>query len=297
MLLNCKNDELVKFSKGTYNKEKFIQDVKDRWELTDKQIRMTYLISDLAENAIGVFSIGHSTFVNMFEQRFEMKISLSSVRRFFELLSKLGVLSINAAKRKNNQQSANIYIVEPQIENEQPNEQPEEQAYEQVVEHPSEQQKRTLKNTLKNTFNEPLNDMNFVVNNFVNNETQPISNQFNNDLDKKTKTIKKLISEFVAMGLNEDVIFRVIEEVENTPGVRNFGGYLRSCLENTLYKVDVKLGRIDGPATFEELEKLSQGRIYNWLAQRDESESSVLKSEKNETTPPLPHYNWLEVKK
>ncbi|HWJ78394.1 MAG TPA: hypothetical protein VNR61_10000 [Niallia sp.] len=156
MLLNCKNEQLVKFSKGTYNKQVFIQEVKDRWELTDKQIRMTFLIADLAENAEGVFSIAHSTFVNMFEQRFKMKISLSTVRRFFELLSKLELLSIHAAKRRNNQQSANIYIVELQIEDEQLDE----QAYEQVTEQASGQHNIALKNTLNKDSNIPLNNCN-----------------------------------------------------------------------------------------------------------------------------------------
>ncbi|CAM5187799.1 hypothetical protein UACE39S_01746 [Ureibacillus acetophenoni] len=301
MLLNCKNEELVKYSKGTYNKEKFIQDVKDRWELTDKQIRMTYLISDLAENAKGVFSIGHSTFINMFEQRFDMKISLSSVRRFFELLSKLEVISINAAKRKNNQQSANIYIVQPQNENERPSELPEEQAHEQVA----EPHNISLNNTLKNTLKEPLNDLDYVVNNIVNNETQPIENNFNDmnsnsktkeELEKiaKEKTIRKLTDEFLLLGLSEDVILRVINEVENTVGVRNFGGYLRSALENTLYKVDVKIGNIPGPRILETFGSSSNTSFYNWITEIDENETTYVKPKKIEHTSNPLFYNWLE---
>ncbi|MGE7601286.1 hypothetical protein ACQKL5_02160 [Peribacillus sp. NPDC097675] len=112
MLVNGKMEELKKYSKNTYDKQAFVEQVKNNWDLTDLQIRMTYLISDLAVQADGVFSIAYNTFVNMFERRFSMKISLSSVRRFFSLLSKIGVLSVNPAKRKNNKQSANIYIVE-----------------------------------------------------------------------------------------------------------------------------------------------------------------------------------------
>ena len=102
MLLNGKPEELKKYSKGTYNKEHFVQAIKDRWELTDLQIRMTYLISDLAVKAQGVFSVSYGSFIKMFEERFDMEVSLSSVRRFFGILSRIGVLTVNEAKRKNN---------------------------------------------------------------------------------------------------------------------------------------------------------------------------------------------------
>ncbi len=156
MLVNCRPGELVKYSKGTYNKEKFVQDVKDRWELTDLQIRMTYLVSDLAVNAGGVFSITHQNFLKMFEERFKMEVSLSSVRRFFALLSKIEVLSVHHAKRKNNQQSANIYIVEVSQKGEQPDEHPPAT----LTEQPVEQHNRTINKDRNNTFNKPLTDFN-----------------------------------------------------------------------------------------------------------------------------------------
>lgn len=156
MLVNGRPEELVKYSKGTYNKESFVQAVKDRWELTDLQIRMTYLVSDLAVNAEGVFSITHQNFLKMFEERFKMNVSLSSVRRFFGLLSKIEVLSVNHAKRKNNQQSANIYIVEVS----QAEEQPYEHAPDTLTEQPVEQHNITINKNLNNTFNKPLNNSN-----------------------------------------------------------------------------------------------------------------------------------------
>lgn len=152
VLVNGRPEELVKYSKGPYNKEKFVQAVKDRWELTDLQIRMTYLVSDLAVNAEGVFSITHQNFLRMFEERFRMAVSLSSVRRFFGLLSKIGVLSVNHAKRKNNQQSANIYIINVSQEGDQPNEHPSDT----LTEQPVEQHNRTI----NKPFNKPLTDFN-----------------------------------------------------------------------------------------------------------------------------------------
>ncbi|KAB2489989.1 hypothetical protein [Priestia endophytica] len=163
MLLNGKIEELKKYSKCTYDKSAFVEEVKNHWDLTDLQIRMTYLISDLAVKAEGVFSIAYNTFIDMFEQRFNMKVSLSSVRRFFGLLSKIGVLSVNAAKRKNNKQSANIYIIEPinnEIGENEISEKRQGHPEEQVYEHPEEQHNITFKDTL----NTPLNKNNFNCN-------------------------------------------------------------------------------------------------------------------------------------
>lgn len=244
MLLNCKNEELIKYSKGTYNKEKFIQSIKDNWELTDKQIRMAYLISDLAENAVGVFSVAHSTFVKMFEERFDMKISLSSVRRFFGLLSEIGVLSINAAKRKNNKQSANIYIVEPQIENEQPEEHLEEQPCEQL----DEQDNITLNKAINRTLNTPLN------NNFVNKE-----------LVNKDEIIYKLTNEYRLKGMPKDLCLRVVNEVLATDSIQNFGAYLRTCLENTLHRRKIRRGEIDPVKNMKERHERAGIPFFDWL--------------------------------
>lgn len=111
-LLNGKAEELAKYSKLQYEAQKFIQKAKDLWEYSDLQIRALYLVSDLAKNGNGVFSIAYGTFKDMFEQRFKMEISLSTVRRFFALMKKIGLLSINVGKRKNNCQSANVFIIE-----------------------------------------------------------------------------------------------------------------------------------------------------------------------------------------
>ncbi|MDZ5609259.1 hypothetical protein U2I54_19870 [Bacillus pseudomycoides] len=111
-LLNDKPEELTRYSKLKYEAKLFVQKALELWEYSDLQIRCVYLISDLAKKGCGVFSIAYGTFQKMFAQRFDIKISLSTVRRFFALMEKIGLLSINEAKRKNEQQSANVYIVD-----------------------------------------------------------------------------------------------------------------------------------------------------------------------------------------
>jgi hypothetical protein len=244
MLVNAKPEELVKYSKGTYYKDGFVQAVKDNWELTDLQIRMTYLISDLAVKASGVFSVTHQNFIKMFEERFKMEVSLSSVRRFFVLLAKIGVLSINEAKRKNNQQSANIYIVEVCESEEKTQEQPYDHRLEHLEEHALEQHNIALNKTI----NKPLNKS--LMNNLVNKD------RGNND-----EIIYKLTNEYRLKGLSKQVCQRVVNEVKATSTVQNFGGYLRICLENALYKHKLKRGGID----FSERYRTRTVPFYNWL--------------------------------
>ncbi|RLQ89958.1 hypothetical protein [Falsibacillus albus] len=225
MLVNAKPEHLVKYSKGTYNKDYFVESVKDRWELTDLQIRMTYLISDLAVKANGVFSVTHQNFIKMFEERFKMKVSLSSARRFFALLSKIGVISINGAKRKNNQQSANIYIVEVEVPKS--HEQPYEHRHEHLEEQAVEQHNITINKTIKIPLNKP------IKNNFVNKEP-----------GNKDEIINKLTNEYRLKGMSKELCLRVLSEVEANPTVQNFGKYFKACLENALYKHKLKRGAI-----------------------------------------------------
>ncbi|MGG5736680.1 hypothetical protein [Bacillus cereus group sp. IBL03679] len=138
MLLNGRPEELTRYSKLKYDAKLFIQKAYELWEYSDLQIRCVYLISDLAKKGQGVFSIAYSTFQKMFEQRFDMKISLSTVRRFFALMEKIDLISIHEAKRKNEQQSANVYVIEQQCD---------EPQHEQPVEHPSEHQNTVSKET------------------------------------------------------------------------------------------------------------------------------------------------------
>ncbi|XBO88453.1 hypothetical protein AAGG43_22260 [Bacillus paranthracis] len=121
----------------------------------------------------------------MFEQRFSMKISLSTVRRFFALMEKIGLLSINEAKRKNEQQSANVYIVEQQCD---------EPQHEQPIEHPSEHQNIISK--------EIKNDKHNTLNNTVNNDV--IHNEY--VFARKN-------------GISKKLFFKVVDEVKSKKGL------------------------------------------------------------------------------
>ncbi|WP_165970984.1 replication initiator protein A [Peribacillus frigoritolerans] len=98
----------------------------------------------------------------------------------------------------------------------------------------------------KNIKNEIINNENIFVNkDSVNNED----------------TINKLFTEYRLKGLSKEVCFRVLDEVNRNPDVENFGAYLRTCLENTLYKSNMKRGNIDFSERFGKL-KIP---LYNWL--------------------------------
>ncbi|MDA1678659.1 hypothetical protein [Bacillus cereus group sp. TH152-1LC] len=208
MLLNGKPEELTRYSKLKYDAKLFIQKSHELWEYSDLQKRCVYLISDLAKKGRGVFSIAYSTFQKMFAQRFSMKISLSTVRRFFALMEKLGLLSINGAKRKNEQQSANVYIVEQQFD---------EPQYEQPIEHPSEHQNTVSKET--------ENDKHNTLNNTVNNDV--------------------IHDEYVYArknGINKKLFFKVVDEVKNKRGISNIGAYIRGAINNIINHITFRNG-------------------------------------------------------
>lgn len=220
MLLNGKAEELSKYSKLKYSADKFIQKVKEAWEYSDIQIRCVYLISDLAKKGNGVFSIAYSTFQTIFEQRFNMKISLSSVRRFFALMKKLGLVSIHAAKRKNEQQSANIIIIEQQCE-----EPTQIEKEEHPVEQPSEHQNIISFQEIKDDKQKPLS--NTIV---------------NNDNVQQEKIINDAYIEFKNQGVDKDLFNRVLSEMKNKQGIRNFKAYLHKTLINVVNHINLKRG-------------------------------------------------------
>lgn len=213
MLLNGKPEELTRYSKLKYDAKLFIQKAHELWEYSDLQIRCVYLISDLAKKGSGVFSIAYATFQKMFEQRFDMKISLSTVRRFFALMEKIGLLSINEAKRKNEQQSANVYIVEQQCD---------EPQQEQPVEHPCEHQNIISK--------EIKNDKHNTLNNTVNNDV--IHNEY--VFARKN-------------GINKKLFFKVVDEIKNKRGINNVGAYIRGAINNIINHKSFS----DGTKTYE----------------------------------------------
>ncbi|MED3945340.1 hypothetical protein [Priestia aryabhattai] len=219
MLLNGKAEDLSKYSKLKYEANKFISKVKECWEYSDLQIRCVYLISDLAKKGNGVFSIAYSTFQAMFEQRFKMKISLSSVRRFFTLMSKLDLVSVHKAKRKNEQQSANIYIIEQQCE---------EPTQIENEEHPTEQASEHQNSVSKETQNGKQN---------------PLSNTIvNNDNVQQEKIINDAYIEFKKQGVDKGVFNRVLSEMKNKAGIRNFKAYLHKALTNVVNHMSLKRG-------------------------------------------------------
>lgn len=215
MLLNAKAEELARYSRLKYEANKFIRKVKQVWEYSDLQIRCVYLISDLAKKGNGVFSIAYSTFVAMFEQRFNMKISLSSVRRFFALMKKLGLVSIHAAKRKNEQQSANIIIIEQQCE-------------ENQNEHPSEN---------------PSEHQNSVSKETQNDKHKPLSKEcVNKENVQKEQTIYEAYLEFKKQGIDRELFDRVINDIKSKANIKNFKAYLHSALRNVVHHKSVRNG-------------------------------------------------------
>jgi hypothetical protein len=77
----------------------------------------------------------------------------------------------------------------------------------------------------------------------------------------KNEIINSLVLEYMKKGMSKELCFRVLSEVEENKSVTNFGGYFRTCLENTLYKSQVKHGIIDPT------EKWNKTEIpyYDWL--------------------------------
>lgn len=159
-----------------------------------------------------------------------MKISLSTVRRFFALMEKIGMLSINEAKRKNEQQSANVYIVEQQCD---------EPQHEQPVEHPSEHQNTVSKET--------VNDKQKTLNNtYVNNKV--IQNDVIHD-------------EYVFArknGISKKVFFKVVDEVKSKLGINNIGAYIRGAINSIINHISFR----SGTRTYEN--PMNQF-FYDWL--------------------------------
>ena len=264
MLINGKTEDLMKYSKGSYDKERFILKTIENWELTEKQRYMTYLIADLAVNANGVFSVSNNSFREMFERRFKMTVSRSTVIRFFQLLEELGLLTVHEARRKNRKQSANIFIMEP-IKNEN----------EILHDTPDETPEETLNDTLNETHNIDINidlniDSNISLNNIV-----------NNLLTSKQEIIDNLILEYMNKGLSKQVCFMVLKEVERNPDIKNFGAYFRTALENTLYRHNVKHGYIDPYERFKERVGNTKIPFYNWLEDDSDDEDEFKGSFRN----------------
>ncbi|MBS4194361.1 hypothetical protein [Lederbergia citri] len=247
-LLTAKPEELIKYSKGKYNKQKFIEKLSELWIPKGKQQQMMWLAADLAEKAEGVFSVSNKSFREMFERRFKEPVARITVQRFFQRLESLGLITVNAAKRKNGEQAANIFIVEPieteEIENDTPSESP----YDTSFVTPTDTQNKVFNKVFNKEFNKDSK------NNFVN---------------KNHETIDKLILEYMSKGLSKKVCFLVLQEIEQNPDVKNFGAYFRTALENALYRHNVKHGKIK---PIEQFLKKARNDLpfYDWLSEENE---------------------------
>ncbi|MEH6949130.1 replication initiator protein A [Bacillus sp. JJ634] len=107
-----------------------------------------------------------------------------------------------------------------------------------------------------------LNKKNNLVNkhSFGNNSFHESSTHFSEE-----ETIFKLTNEYRQKGLSKEVCLRVVKEAREKQGVKNFGGYLRTCLEGTLHRSLIKRGIIN-PA--EEMKKIAEengSSFYDWL--------------------------------
>jgi DNA-binding PadR family transcriptional regulator len=96
-------------------------------------------------------------------------------------------------------------------------------------------------------------------------QNKDINNYFvNKESVNNDEIINKLISEYLLKGLSKEVCYRVLKEEEANPDLDNFGAYFRTCLENTLYKSQLKHGQIDPYETFEGRLNDSNVQLINW---------------------------------
>ncbi|WP_241655946.1 hypothetical protein [Halobacillus litoralis] len=71
-------------------------------------------------------------------------------------------------------------------------------------------------------------------------------NLVNKEPVNNDEIIHKLTNEYRIKGLSNEVCLRVVKEVlDSKTDVENFGGYLRRCLDNTLYKSKLKKGEVE----------------------------------------------------
>ena len=96
-------------------------------------------------------------------------------------------------------------------------------------------------------------------------EKEKLKNTKNNFVNKndgnKDEIIYKLTNEFRLKGMSKELCLRVLDEVNANPNVENFQAYLRTCLDNTLYKSKLKQGEIE--FSFEKGN--NNVLFYNWL--------------------------------
>ncbi|MFZ7823883.1 hypothetical protein ACO1DI_12455 [Priestia sp. 40] len=99
------------------------------------------------------------------------------------------------------------------------------------------------------------------------NKKKAVNNQSTNSIKiSQDEIIHKLCSEFMSKGMNKSLCLRVVEEAKKKKNVDNFGAYLRTCLQNTLYKSQLKNGQLDLSDKFGNSSML----FYNFLNDDEE---------------------------
>ncbi|PEN61592.1 hypothetical protein COE75_16495 [Bacillus wiedmannii] len=106
-----------------------------------------------------------------------------------------------------------------------------------------------LERSKRTTINNDFNNNNFSNNNFVN----------------KEETVNNLLNEYRVKGLSKKLCLMVLDEVNQTPNIDNFGGYLRTCLETALYRSKVKKGEINPAEKMGDGTQTSSVIFYDWL--------------------------------
>lgn len=100
------------------------------------------------------------------------------------------------------------------------------------------------------------------------NEKEQFKNKKNNFVNKEGNNqdiINSLVLEFMDKGLSKSVCFRVLDEIGNKDDIWNFELYFRSRLQNTLYRSNVKHGRINPIEKIKKNAESSGISFYNWL--------------------------------
>lgn len=97
-------------------------------------------------------------------------------------------------------------------------------------------------------------------------ENQNIDLEFSNvnSIDN-SKIINDTYMEFAQKGINKALFKRVLKELENKSGIKNFKAYLRSCLNTVLYRIQVKRGIFDPMEKMKQQLDISNVGWYDWL--------------------------------
>lgn len=120
----------------------------------------------------------------------------------------------------------------------------------------------SIKNDLNNN-NNLVNKSPFVNNSFKNSFDNSSNDSCNNSKDEEI--IHKLTNEYRTKGLSKEVCLKVVQEAQQKRNVKNFGGYLRICLENTLNKSLVKRGLKDPAEQLKRASENSNIPFFNYL--------------------------------